>query len=171
MRNDCCVTIGSASGDALVQEAMAAISILHKLAPELKIRFVNVSELTALGVGDERHPLSIREEDFCCYFTNDKPVIFNFHGYPGTVKKLIYGHEIASRLTIHGYMEEGTTTTPFNMMVMNKTDRYHLAMEAVAQGAKFNKKIAKKSKKIIAYLRKKLIAHTKYILKYGKDMP
>lgn len=161
----------AASGDALVQEAMAAISILHKLAPELKIRFVNVSELTALGVGDERHPLSIKEEDFCCYFTENKPIIFNFHGYPGTVKKLIYGHEAMERINIHGYLEEGTTTTPFNMMVMNKTDRYHLAIEAVEQGAKFNKSVAKKAKKLIAYFHKRLADHAKYILKYGKDMP
>lgn len=161
----------AACGDALVCESMAAISILQKVAPELKLRFVNVSELTALGVGDEKHPLSLREEDFCCYFTDDKPIIFNFHGYPSAVKKLVYGHEAASRMHIHGYEEEGTTTTPFNMMVMNKTDRYHLAMEAIEQGARFNSAISKKAPKLIKYFKGILEKHAAYILKHGKDMP
>lgn len=160
----------AAAGDVLVQEALAAISLLKKLAPELKLRFVNVSELTALGIGDERHPLSVSDRDFYHYFTKDRPIIFNFHGYPGVIKKLIYGHAAADRFSIHGYLEEGTTTTPFNMMVLNKTDRFHLAIEALQKGAKLNPAVAKKAPKLIRYFEKKLREHARYILKYGKDM-
>jgi xylulose-5-phosphate/fructose-6-phosphate phosphoketolase len=160
----------AAAGDALVQESLAAISILKKIAPELKLRFVNVSELTALGIGDERHPLSLNDQDFYHYFTKDKPIIFNFHGYPGVIKKLIYGHAAADRFNFHGYNEEGTTTTPFDMMVLNKTSRFHLAIEALELASKQNPAIAKKAKKLIAGLKSKLAEHGRYILKYGKDM-
>lgn len=161
----------AAAGDAMVQEAMAAISILDDVAPELKIRFVNVSELTALGVGDERHPLSISDNQFNKYFTKDRNIVFNFHGYPAVIKKLIFGSPHAERFSIHGYIEEGTTTTPFNMMVMNKTSRYDLAMDLITKGAKHNPTIAKKSKFLISYFQKKLAEHAKYIVKFGKDMP
>jgi xylulose-5-phosphate/fructose-6-phosphate phosphoketolase len=160
-----------AAGDAMVSEAMAAISLLKNLAPELKLRFVNVCELTALGIGDERHPLSISNKQFEEYFTENRDIIFNFHGYPGVIKKLIFGHKHAERFSIHGYQEEGTTTTPFNMMVLNKTSRYHLAMEAVEKAAKHNPAIGKIAKKLIAHFEKKLREHARFILKYGKDMP
>ncbi len=161
----------AAAGDALVQESMAAISLLNKLMPELNIRFVNVSELTALGVGDEKHPLSLNHEDFCCTFTEDKPIIFNFHGYPEAIRKLIYGREAMDRISVHGYMEEGTTTTPFNMMVMNKTDRYNLCLDVLEKAAKQNPKFKAKAKELTAFFLKKLAEHDKYILEYGKDMP
>lgn len=167
----------AASGDAMVHETMAAISILQKKLPELKKRFVNVSELTALGIGDERHPLSISDKEFNHYFTSDRPIIFNFHGYAGVIKKLIFGHPHAERFSIHGYMEEGTTTTPFNMMVMNKTSRFHLTIDAIQRVMASNSDLTKnktfraKAKKLIIDCEKKLREHTKYILKYGKDMP
>lgn len=160
----------AAAGDALVQESMAAISILQKLMPELKIRFVNVSELTALGVGDEKHPLSLSHEDFCCYFTEDKPIIFNFHGYPEAIRKLIFGRDAMDRISVHGYMEEGTTTTPFNMMVMNKTDRYNLCIDVLEKAAQQNSKFKAKAEELTAYFLKKLDEHARYILEYGKDM-
>ncbi len=160
----------AASGDALVIESLAAISILHKIAPELKLRFVNVSELTSLGIGDERHPLSVSDRDFNKYFTEDKPIIYNFHGYPATIRKLIYGHQAMDRFSIHGYNEEGTTTTPFNMMVLNKTDRFNLAIDALKKAAKQNSALAKKAPKLIRQLEAKLAEHAKYIVKYGKDM-
>lgn len=168
----------AASGDALVIESLAAISILHKMAPELKLRFVNVSELTALGIGDERHPLSVSDDEFNKYFTGNKPIIYNFHGYPGTVRKLIYGHTAMDRFSIHGYLEEGTTTTPFNMMVMNKTDRFNLAIDAlqkVIKNANADKSarlsaLAKKAPQIIHELEAKLAEHAKYIIENGKDM-
>ncbi len=161
----------AAAGDALVQESMAAISLLNKLMPELKLRFVNVSELTALGVGDEKHPLSLSHEDFCCYFTEDKPIIFNFHGYPEAIRKLIFGRDAMDRISVHGYMEEGTTTTPFNMMVMNKTDRYNLCIDALEKAVKQNPKFKKKADELTAYFLGELDRHAKYIVEYGKDMP
>ncbi len=106
----------SASGDAMIQEAIASISILKKDIPELKTRFVNVSELTALGLGDERKPIQ-DQKTFEKYFTKDKPVIYNFHGYAGVIKNLLFNNKTAQRFKIHGYKEEGTTTTPVEMMV------------------------------------------------------
>ena len=160
-----------AAGDAMVQESLAAVSLLKEMMPELKLRFVNVSELTALGIGDERHPLSINDKDFDHYFTKNRPIIFNFHGYPGVIKKLIFGHPHAERFSIHGYVEEGTTTTPFQMMVLNQTSRYHLAMEALQKAAKVHPVLAKKTAKLVKFFEKKLQEHARYIVKYGKDMP
>ncbi len=161
----------AAAGDVLVQETLAAISILRELATEIRLRFVNVSELTALGIGDERHPLSISDRDFYHFFTKDRPIIFNFHGYPATIKKLIYGHAAMDRFSVHGYSEEGTTTTPFNMMVLNKTDRFHLAIEALQKAARINPAVAKKTPRLIRQLEARLTVHARYILKFGKDMP
>lgn len=161
----------AAAGDAMVQESLAAVSLLKELMPELKLRFVNVSELTALGIGDERHPLSINDKDFDYYFTKDRPIIFNFHGYSGVIKKLIFGHPHAERFSIHGYNEEGTTTTPFNMMVLNKTSRYHLAMDALEKVVRQKPAFTKKVEKLQQFFQKKLAEHSRYILEYGKDMP
>lgn len=160
----------AAAGDNMVFEAMAAISILKKLVPELALRFVNVSELTALGIGDERHPLRLTDRQFEKYFTADRPVIFNFHGYSDVIKKLTWGHPACSRFSIHGYDEEGTTTTPFDMHVRNKTSRFHLVMDAMQQAAKVNSAVVKKAPKIIKIMERKLNEHQKYIVKHGKDM-
>ncbi len=161
----------AAAGDAMVHESLAAMALLKKLIPELKLRFVNVSELTALGIGDEKHPLSLNHNEFDHYFTANRPIIFNFHGYPGVIKKLIFGHPHAERFSIHGYIEEGTTTTPFQMMVMNKTSRYDLAIEALEKGSKVQPKLATKAKKIIRIFEQKLEDHARYIVENGKDMP
>lgn len=160
----------AAAGDHMVFESMAAVSLLKKFVPELAIRVVNVSELTSLGIGDERHPFRLGNNEFEKYFTANKPIIFNFHGYPDVIKKLVFGHPAATRFSIHGYNEEGTTTTPFDMHVRNKTSRYHLAIDALQKASAFNENVAKKAPKLIARLEKKLTAHQKYILKYGKDM-
>ncbi|OGJ52756.1 hypothetical protein A2483_04755, partial [Candidatus Peregrinibacteria bacterium RIFOXYC2_FULL_33_13] len=159
------------AGDVMVKEIMATIQILKCYAPELKIRHVNVSELTALGVGDERHPLTCNNcRDFDKYFTEDKPVIVSFHGYPGVIAKLISGHHNSERFRIHGYLEEGTTTTPFDMLVLNQCSRFHLAIEALKAGLISNPKVAEKAKILIKKLENKISLHTKYIRKYGKDM-
>jgi xylulose-5-phosphate/fructose-6-phosphate phosphoketolase len=163
------VVIASA-GDHMTVEALSAVSILKKEAPELAIRFVNVSELTSLGIGDEKHPFRLGDKQFDKYFTRDKSIIFNFHGYPDVIKKLVFGHPAAERFSIHGYSEEGTTTTPFDMHVRNQTSRYHLVMDALEKGANLNEAVAKKAPKLIAKMQKKLLQHQKYILKYGKDM-
>jgi xylulose-5-phosphate/fructose-6-phosphate phosphoketolase len=161
----------AAAGDVPVQESMAAIWWLRKLCPELKVRFVNVSEITALGIGDERRPLALADKEFDHYFTADKDVIFNFHGYPGVIQRLMFGHGALDRFCIRGYIEEGTTTTPFDMVVRNKTSRYHLAKEALHHAAKKNSTIAKKAPKLIKFFGQQLEEHSKYIIKHGKDMP
>ena len=163
------VVIASA-GDHMTVEAMAAISILKEEVPELNVRYVNVSELTSLGIGDERHPLRLSSKQFEKFFTSDKPIIFNFHGYPDVIKKLVFGHPAAQRFSLHGYKEEGTTTTPFDMHVRNETSRFHLVMDALIKGAKVNEKVAKLAPKLLAKFERKLTQHQKFILKYGRDM-
>ena len=131
------VVIASA-GDHVTVEAIEAVKILQKVAPEINVRYVNVSELTSLGIGDERHPLRLTEKEFAKYFTADKPIIFNFHGYPDVIKKLVWNHPSSQRFSIHGYMEEGTTTTPFDMHVRNRTSRFHLVMDAIQAASQTN---------------------------------
>lgn len=161
----------AAAGDVPVQESMAAIWYLHKMCPELRVRFVNVSEITALGIGDERHPVGLKDVDFAHYFTEDKPVIFNFHGYPGVIQRLMFGHTALGRFTVHGYIEEGSTTTPFDMVVRNKTSRFHLAIDALKQAATINPAVATKAPKLIKFFEQQLAKHAEYIVKNGKDMP
>lgn len=158
-------------GDYMMLELMAATSILKNVCPELNVRVVNVSELTALGIGDEKHPMRLGERDVVKFFTADRPIIFNFHGYPEVIKKLVWNHPASQRISIHGYNEEGTTTTPFDMHVRNGTSRYHLAMEALALGSEVNATVAKKTAKLIKKFQHKLTEHQRYIIKHGKDMP
>lgn len=159
------------AGDHMTLEAMAAIDILKKLLPELKLRYVNVMELTALGIGDERHPFRLDSARFEHYFTKDRPIVFNFHGYPDVLKKLLWNHPVSRRISIHGYLEEGTTTTPYNMHVLNKTSRWHLCMDLIEQAAGRNKKVNAKKKKLLTLFKKKLIEHEQYILENGRDLP
>ncbi|MFA7278305.1 MAG: phosphoketolase family protein [Candidatus Gracilibacteria bacterium] len=161
----------AAAGDVPVQETMAAIWWLRKLCPELRVRFVNVSEITALGIGDERRPLALEDREFEHYFSADRHVIFNFHGYPGVIQRLMFGHGALERFCIRGYIEEGTTTTPFDMVVRNKTSRYHLAMEAIRHAARYNEIVAKKMPKLIKFFEQQLADHSKYIVKHGVDVP
>lgn len=161
----------AASGDVPVMETMAAIWYLKKMMPELRLRFVNVSEITALGIGDERHPLALDDAAFRHYFTDDRPVVFNFHGYPGVVQRLLYGHEATRRFSIFGYIEEGTTTTPFDMVVRNRTSRFHLAIRALQAASESNPIHKKSANKLIKYFDQLLEQHAKYIVAYGKDMP
>src|SRR5690606_28991706 len=99
-------------------ETIAAGQILKELIPELKFQYVNVNEITRLGLGDEENPV-LTENDFKTYFSESKHVIFNFHGYADAIKQLTWGKEISNRMTILGYMEQGSTTTPFDMQVVN----------------------------------------------------
>ncbi|MEK7528807.1 MAG: phosphoketolase family protein [Patescibacteria group bacterium] len=160
----------AAAGDHMTEECMAAIDIMHELMPAFKIRFVNVSELTALGMGDERRPCLMCTGDFYKYFGRNVPIVFSFHGYPDVIKKLTWGHPDSSRFSIHGYLEEGTTTTPFNMQVLNKTSRYHLCMDMIGRVAHKNKKVAAEKNRLMKYLQGKLDQHADYIVKNGHDM-
>ena len=105
------------------------------------------------------------------YFTKDCNVILNFHGYPEAIKQLVCGHEISMRMKILGYIEKGSTTTPFDMQVRNGTSRYHVAIEAIKAVAKVNNQVYNKQDEIIAYFTNKIAQHNEYIVEYGEDMP
>ncbi len=154
-------------GDYLTKECLAAIDILKNEIPEIKIRFVNIMELSSIGIGNEtcRIPLN----DFENYFTKDKPVIFNYHGYPNDIKAILCDHKNPERFKVHGYIENGSTTTPFDMHVRNKTSRYHLLIEALMLLEKNNVIKKYKTQKIIKKYEKKLKEHSEYIKEYGID--
>ncbi len=155
-------------GDYLTKECLAAIMILKEDVPELKIRFVNILELTALGIGSEqcRVPFS----DFDDYFTKDKPVIVNFHGYPETMKQVLFDQPSAhDRFHVHGYLESGSTTTPFDMQVRNETSRYHLARQAVELMAKNGVISGNKATLIQNKYDALLVEHRAHIKEHGVD--
>jgi xylulose-5-phosphate/fructose-6-phosphate phosphoketolase len=113
-------------------ELLAAANLLHEEVPELKIRFVNVNDLYALA-SSAHHPSGLSQAEFTDIFTKDRPVLFNFHGYPSAVHQLIHRRPQQARFHVRGYMEEGTTTTPFDLLAMNGVDRYQLAIEALTR--------------------------------------
>jgi xylulose-5-phosphate/fructose-6-phosphate phosphoketolase len=156
----------SAVGDYLTKESLAAIDIIKTDAPEIKIRFVNIMELSALGMGNAecRVPL-----DFESYFTHDKPVVFNFHGYPETLKQVLFDRATDHRFSVHGYIENGSTTTPFDMHVRNGTSRFHLAKEVFAKMAEGGVIVKEKADMLIQKYDKKLADHQIYIKKFGVD--
>jgi len=161
-----------AAGDYMIEEMVAAVDILRHEIPEFKTRFVCVSELTAKGFGPSRKHLGPSNlGEFEKYFTKDKPIIFNFHGYAITIKKLLFGHPHADRFSIHGYNEEGSTTTPFDMQVRNGTSRFQMVIEALQRAGVNNKKYARKSKALIKKYQKKLVQHVKYVQTNGVDLP
>src|SRR3989338_8452057 len=160
----------SAVGDYLTKEALAAITIVKQETPQVKIRFINVLALSALGLGD----MSCRVpfHDFEDFFTHDKPVIFNYHGYPQTLKQILfdYGNN-KNRFSVHGYIEHGSTTTPFDMHVRNQTSRYHLAIEIFEKMGVNGVLKPAEAKQMQDKYRKKLTGHSAYILEYGVDPP
>ena len=160
----------TSAGDYMTLESMAAISIIKEICPELKYRYVNVSKISChgFGCGDES---CLTNSELNEYYTKDKDVIFNFHGYPEAVKEKLYDTSLAGRTKITGYIEKGTTTTPFDMQVKNNTSRYHLAISMIESAAKFNPKVNSQSKILIQNLEQKLQEHKDYIEKYGDDMP
>lgn len=161
----------ASAGDYITQEALFAVKMCKKLVPELKIRYVNVSELNAICLGDYcTHPKSCTTESGVeKYFTKDKPVIFNYHGYVNDIEHILWPYTSSARFTIHGYDETGSTTTPFDMKISNGVSCYHLAMDLIRQGAKVKKSIAKKEKKLIAQLQDQIDIHQRYIYDYGDD--
>jgi xylulose-5-phosphate/fructose-6-phosphate phosphoketolase len=156
-----------ASGQYLVKEALAAIDLIKKEAPEVKTRFVNVVELSPDTIGKDA---KISEEKFEEYFTKDKPVIFNFHGYPDTMEKTLFSFANAlDRISIHGYMESGSTTTPLDLHIRNFTDRYSLFIEAIQKVARNGAIDKAKADGLVAKYQQKIRDHKDYILKVGDD--
>jgi xylulose-5-phosphate/fructose-6-phosphate phosphoketolase len=154
------------AGDVPTLETLAAVDLLRTHFQDLKIRVVNVVDLMTLQPKSE-HPHGLTDLDFDSIFTADKPVIFAFHGYPWLIHRLTYRRANHGNLHVRGYKEEGTTTTPFDMTVLNDLDRYHLAGDAVDR--------VKRLGNVAAYfkqlLRDKLIEHRQYIIRHGEDMP
>ncbi|CAH1659779.1 putative phosphoketolase [Chelatococcus asaccharovorans] len=156
----------AAAGDVPTLEAMAAVDILRRHLPRLKVRFINVVDLMALQSGDQ-HPHGLTERDFDGLFTADKPVIFAYHGYPHLIHRLTYKRRNHDNLHVHGYQEEGTTTTPFDMVVLNRLDRFHLAIDVIDRVPG----LAATAAHLKQALRDKLVEHREYICRYGEDMP
>ena len=154
------------AGDIPTQETLAAVDMLREHLPELKIRVVNVVDLMALQ-SESAHPHGLADEEFDRLFTRDKPVIFAYHGYPSLIHQLTYRRANHANLHVHGYQEEGTTTTPFDMVVLNEMDRFHLLMDAVGRVPG----LAARAADLVQLARDKLLEHKRYIVRYGDDMP
>ncbi|OON41107.1 phosphoketolase [Izhakiella australiensis] len=154
------------AGDVPTRETLAAVDWLRLAQPELRIRVVNVVDLLALQPR-HKHPHGKPEQEFEALFTRDRPVIFAFHGYPGLIHRLISPRANQSRFHVHGFNEEGTTTTPFDMTVINRLDRFHLALDAIQRLAL----PPERQKYLSAELEDKLTAHYRYVREYGDDLP
>ncbi|MEQ1886581.1 MAG: phosphoketolase family protein [Bryobacteraceae bacterium] len=154
------------AGDVPTLETLAAVELLRTHLPDLKIRVVNVVNLMTLQPPSE-HPHGLADRDFDAIFTADRPVIFAFHGYPWLIHRLTYRRTNHHNLHVRGYKEEGTTTTPFDMTVLNDLDRFHLASDAVDRV----ERIQRISGHFKQFLRTKLIEHKQYIAEHGDDMP
>jgi xylulose-5-phosphate/fructose-6-phosphate phosphoketolase len=154
------------AGDVPTLETLAAVSLLRRHFPALKVRVINVVDLMSLQPASV-HPHGLSDRDFDDLFTRDKPVIFAFHGYPVLIHRLTYRRTNHDNIHVHGYKEEGTTTTPFDMVVRNELDRFHLVANAIQRvpGLGANAAYAKQA------IRDKLIEHQQYIERYGEDKP
>ena len=154
------------AGDVPTLETLAAVSFLRLRAPDLRIRVVNVVDLMRLQP-DEEHDHGLSDKDFDALFTTDQPIVFAYHGYPWLIHRLTYRRRNHDNLHVRGYKEQGSTTTPFDMVVRNDMDRYHLAIDVVDRVPKLGN--------IGAYLKQelkdKLFEHQRYITEHGEDLP
>jgi xylulose-5-phosphate/fructose-6-phosphate phosphoketolase len=154
------------AGDIPTLETMAAVALLREHFPDVKVRVVNVVDLMTLQTSSE-HPHGLPDREFDSIFTTDKPVIFAYHGYPTLVHRLTYKRKNHTNFHVHGYREEGTTTTPFDMTVLNELDRFHLAGDAADRAERLQPRNAHFKQ----HLRSRLVDHTQYVREYGDDLP
>ncbi|MBV8068056.1 MAG: phosphoketolase, partial [Candidatus Eremiobacteraeota bacterium] len=154
------------AGDVPTLETLAAVDFLRTHLPELKIRVVNVVDLMTLQ-SNEEHPHGMTQAQFETLFTRNVPVIFAYHGYPSLIHRLTYKRETEDRFHVHGYREEGTTTTPFDMTVLNGLDRFHLAADAIARIPRLGNRAAH----VQQIINDTLVKHRYYIEQHGEDMP
>ncbi len=153
-------------GDVPTLESLAAVSLLRKYFPELKVRVVNVVDLMKLQPASE-HPHGLSEDAFDTLFTKNKPIIFAFHGYPKLIHLLTYRRTNHANMHVHGYKEEGTITTFFDNLVLNDLDRFHLVIAVIDRLPQ----LAERGQQIKNMLQDKLAEHRAYICKHGEDMP
>ena len=154
------------AGDVPTMETLAAVDLLRDYFPDLRIQVVNVVDLMALQTA-EQHPHGLSDEAFDAIFTADKPVIFAFHGYPSLIHRLTYPRNNHGNFHVRGFMEEGTTTTPFDMTVMNELDRFHLAQEAIVR----TPSLQGKADAVLDELAEKIAEHHRYVREHGEDLP
>jgi xylulose-5-phosphate/fructose-6-phosphate phosphoketolase len=154
------------AGDVPTLETLAAVDILRQRFPELKIRVINIVDLMTLQPQSE-HPHGLSDKEFDTLFTTDKPIIFAFHGYPWLIHRLTYRRANHKNLHVRGYKEEGTTTTPFDMVVLNDLDRFHLVMDVIERVPKLRANGAH----VLQEMLDRLIGHKQYIVEHGDDMP
>jgi xylulose-5-phosphate/fructose-6-phosphate phosphoketolase len=156
----------AAAGDIPTLETLAAVSLLREHLPELKVRMVNVVDLMRLQPETE-HPHGLSDRDFDGIFTKDRPIVFAFHGYPWLIHRLTYRRTNHGNLHVRGYKEEGTTTTPFDMVVRNDLDRFHLVMDVIDRVPSLGSRVAHLKQKMA----EKLVEHRAYIAEHGDDLP
>ena len=154
------------AGDVPTLETLAAVDLLRQHLPTLKVRVINVVDLMTLQHKDE-HPHGLSDRDFDTLFTTDRPVIFAYHGYPWLIHRLTYRRHNHGNLHVRGYKEEGTTTTPFDMAVLNDLDRFHLVADVIDRVPTLGYRAAH----LRQAMRDKLIEHREYIERHGQDMP
>jgi xylulose-5-phosphate/fructose-6-phosphate phosphoketolase len=153
-------------GDVPTLETLAAVELIREHLPELRVRVVNIVDLMKLHTPEE-HPHGLTNRDFDALFTKDRPVIFAFHGYPWLIHRLTYRRTNHENLHVRGYKEEGTTTTPFDMVVLNDLDRFHLVIDVVDRLPG----LGSRSAYVKQAMRERLIEHRAYISEHGDDMP
>jgi xylulose-5-phosphate/fructose-6-phosphate phosphoketolase len=154
------------AGDVPTMETLAAVEILRTWFPDLRVRVVNVVDLMRLQ-DETEHPHGLEEAAFDSLFTRDKPVVFAYHGYPWLIHRLTYRRTNHANLHVRGYVEEGTTTTPFDICVMNRIDRFNLAIAAIDRIPRLQTTAAHAREALVG----KLIEHRRYVHTHGVDLP
>ena len=160
----------AACGDNMTLEILAAAQILRELEPEWRVRVVNVTDLLTLGI-PQKYPHGLSEDRFERIFPLEVPVVFNFHGYTAAIKQLCWERPGNERFDLNGYREEGSTTTPFDMHVRNRTSRYHVVIQAAEKIARRHPTVAARAEEIIRFHEQKLREHRSYALEHGVDPP
>jgi xylulose-5-phosphate/fructose-6-phosphate phosphoketolase len=156
----------AAAGDVPTIEVLAAIDIIRRELPDLKVRMINVVDLMRLQP-EEEHPHGMSDRDFDQLFTTDKPIIFNYHGYPWLIHRLTYRRTGHANLHVRGYKEEGTTTTPFDMAMLNDIDRYHLVMDVIDRVPGLGTRAAQLRQDLFD----RRLAARRYAREHGTDIP
>jgi len=154
------------AGDVPTLETLAAVDLLRRHLPDLKVRVVNVVDLMTLQPSSE-HPHGLSDREFDSIFTTDRPIVFAYHGYPWLIHRLTYRRTNHENMHVRGYKEEGTTTTPFDMTVLNDLDRFHLAGDVIDRVSRLRNEAGH----VKQFLRDKLAEHKRYIVQHGDDMP